>query len=222
MSEYLKCECSHCGQPIEYPAEGTGETVPCPACNQPIFLTPSEPSVPKVVLPPVVPPMPAPAATAPKPTIPPPPDLKSSEPLEPKVLVPPSVPPPPAPAVTIPKSVTPPPPELKSSEPPMPKVLVPPAIPPATVPPVPMPVKPAPAAPVPALPNPPPSEAGRFEQACREFESDREFEKQPPTREQIARALVLAKFNQPNPSELPTHIEVVAALKKLFPEFRRR
>jgi hypothetical protein len=40
MDEFLKCECSHCGQPIEYPSEGTGETVPCPTCEKPVTLTP--------------------------------------------------------------------------------------------------------------------------------------------------------------------------------------
>jgi hypothetical protein len=40
MGEFLKCECSHCGQPIEYPSEGTGETVPCPTCEKPVTLTP--------------------------------------------------------------------------------------------------------------------------------------------------------------------------------------
>ena len=216
MSEYLKCECPHCGQAIEYPSEGTGQTVPCPTCNQPVFLTPSEPPMPKVAVPPVIPPAPAPAVTVSKPATSPPPDLQPSAPAMPKITVPPVVASSPASAMTVPKPTSPPLPDLKPSEPPVPKLFEPPVVSPVPVPPVSMPAQP-----VPALPNPPPSEAGRFEQACREFESDREFEKQPPTREQIARALVLAKFNQPNPSELPTHIEVVAALKKLFPEFKK-
>jgi hypothetical protein len=40
MGEFLKCECPHCGQSIEYPSEGTGETVPCPTCEKPVILTP--------------------------------------------------------------------------------------------------------------------------------------------------------------------------------------
>ena len=43
MGEYLKCDCSHCGQSIEYPAEGTGQIVPCPTCDKPITLTLGEP-----------------------------------------------------------------------------------------------------------------------------------------------------------------------------------
>ena len=35
---YLKSECPHCGQSIEYPAAGTGQTVPCPTCEQPFVL----------------------------------------------------------------------------------------------------------------------------------------------------------------------------------------
>ena len=40
MSEYHKCTCPHCGQSIEYPAEGTGQTVPCPTCEKPFGLFP--------------------------------------------------------------------------------------------------------------------------------------------------------------------------------------
>ena len=40
MSEYHKCTCPHCGQSIEYPAEGTGQTVPCPTCEKPFVLLP--------------------------------------------------------------------------------------------------------------------------------------------------------------------------------------
>ena len=38
MSEFLKCECSHCGQPIDYPSEGIGQTVPCPTCEKSVTL----------------------------------------------------------------------------------------------------------------------------------------------------------------------------------------
>jgi DNA polymerase III epsilon subunit-like protein len=41
MSEYQKCACPHCGQSIEYPAEGTGQAVPCPTCEKPVTLTPT-------------------------------------------------------------------------------------------------------------------------------------------------------------------------------------
>ena len=209
MGEYLKCECSHCGQPIEYPSEGTGQTVPCPACNGSVVLTPSEPPAPKILVPPVVPP-PAPAVTVPKSTNPPLPDLAPSQPPVPKVMVPPVVPPAPAPAVTVPKPTNPPPPELKSSEPPVPKVLVPTNPPPAKVPTVRV-----------SMSKLPPSlVAGRFEQAWLEFERDAEFEKNPPTREQIARAWALAEFRRSNPSEWPTHLELVVALRELFREFR--
>jgi len=40
MSEYQKCACPHCGQSIEYPAEGMGQTVPCPTCEKPFTLLP--------------------------------------------------------------------------------------------------------------------------------------------------------------------------------------
>lgn len=39
MGEFLKCECSHCGQPIEFPSDGIGETVPCPTCEKSVKLT---------------------------------------------------------------------------------------------------------------------------------------------------------------------------------------
>jgi len=43
MGDFLKCECPHCGQSIEYLSEGTGQTVPCPTCAKPIVLTPINP-----------------------------------------------------------------------------------------------------------------------------------------------------------------------------------
>jgi hypothetical protein len=33
-----KCSCAHCGQHIEFPAEGVGMTVPCPTCEKPLLL----------------------------------------------------------------------------------------------------------------------------------------------------------------------------------------
>jgi ankyrin repeat protein len=43
MNDFLKCACPHCGQSIEYPVEGTGQTVPCPTCQKPFVLTPAHP-----------------------------------------------------------------------------------------------------------------------------------------------------------------------------------
>jgi hypothetical protein len=61
-----------------------------------------------------------------------------------------------------------------------------------------------------------------LDQACRDFENDREFEKLQPTREQIARAMAAANYNRTTDTEWPSHAELVAALKKNFPQFRRR
>src|ERR1017187_8648692 len=47
MDEFLKGECSHCGQPIEFPSEGAGQTVPCPTCKLPLVLTPVNHPAPK-------------------------------------------------------------------------------------------------------------------------------------------------------------------------------
>jgi len=54
MDDFLKCECPNCGQPIEYPSEGTGQTVPCPACEKPVTLKPASPPTKfgSVVIPP--------------------------------------------------------------------------------------------------------------------------------------------------------------------------
>ena len=41
MNGVLKCTCLHCGQSIEYSAEGTGQTVLCPTCEKPVTLTPA-------------------------------------------------------------------------------------------------------------------------------------------------------------------------------------
>ncbi len=40
---FEKCFCTCCGQHLEYPAEGAGQTVPCPTCGKPILLSPSNP-----------------------------------------------------------------------------------------------------------------------------------------------------------------------------------
>lgn len=41
MSEnaaYLKCRCKHCGQSLEFPADGLGSEIPCPNCGQTTLL----------------------------------------------------------------------------------------------------------------------------------------------------------------------------------------
>ncbi len=55
MREFLKCECPHCGQSIEYPAEGTGQTVLCPTCKKYFVLSPENaPTISgSIVIPPV-------------------------------------------------------------------------------------------------------------------------------------------------------------------------
>ncbi len=62
MSDFLKCECPHCGQNIEYPSEGTGQTVPCPTCEKPVTLTPVNPPTKFSSI--EIPPAPAKAAPA--------------------------------------------------------------------------------------------------------------------------------------------------------------
>ena len=43
MGDFVKSHCPHCGQSIEYPAEGAGQIVPCPTCEKPITLMPGNP-----------------------------------------------------------------------------------------------------------------------------------------------------------------------------------
>lgn len=40
---YEKCSCAYCGQHIEFPVEGTGQTIPCPTCEKPVLLTATNP-----------------------------------------------------------------------------------------------------------------------------------------------------------------------------------
>ena len=49
----LKCQCFGCGQHLEYPAEGAGQTVNCPSCAQPLVLPSAEPAAP-VIPPPLI------------------------------------------------------------------------------------------------------------------------------------------------------------------------
>lgn len=68
MGELIKGECPHCRQPVEFPAEGVGQTVPCPTCNEPFVLKPLAPPVPQFALtlaPPLVPQKPAPKSPEP-------------------------------------------------------------------------------------------------------------------------------------------------------------
>jgi len=111
MGDFLRCECPHCGQPVEYPPTGAGQSVPCPGCQRSLVLT-----------------------TTPQPT----------------------------------------------------------------------------------------PETGRFDLACQEFAGDPEFVKHPPTRDQIGRAWAWANFKNSHPATAPTHAELVDALKKLYPEFKKR
>src|ERR1035438_9316153 len=68
MGEFLKGECPHCRQPIEYPSEGTGQTVPCPTCRKPFVLMPVQPPVPELVASPKPRATDSPAPVVPKPT----------------------------------------------------------------------------------------------------------------------------------------------------------
>jgi hypothetical protein len=54
MSNFLKCECPHCGEPIEHRSEGTEQTVSCPTCEKPVTLTAA--STPTKLLSIVIPP----------------------------------------------------------------------------------------------------------------------------------------------------------------------
>ena len=188
MAEFITGECPHCGQAIEYPSEGTGQTVPCPTCEQSFVLKPAPRPELKISPPPAATPLPEPKASPPIPTKP-----------EPKISAPPAISQVSAPVVPSP---------ARESAP------ISPAL-----------TKPSPkasAAPVHKAKNPPLSYVGRLDQACGEFAADRPFEKNPPTREQVARALALAKFRQTSQFEWPTHAELVVALKELFPEFKKR
>ncbi len=40
--EYVKGNCPHCCQSIEFPEEGTGQTIPCPTCEIAIVLRPGD------------------------------------------------------------------------------------------------------------------------------------------------------------------------------------
>jgi hypothetical protein len=44
MNEFHKINCPHCGQSIEYPAEGRGQNVPCPTCEKRIDLPHASPA----------------------------------------------------------------------------------------------------------------------------------------------------------------------------------
>src|SRR5262245_10005945 len=37
--QFLKCNCQHCGSPIEFPAHGVGLEINCPHCGQTTLLS---------------------------------------------------------------------------------------------------------------------------------------------------------------------------------------
>jgi len=48
MSADAKCLCNHCSQPISFPAEGVGTTIPCPHCGfDTILFIPPQPPKPE-------------------------------------------------------------------------------------------------------------------------------------------------------------------------------
>jgi hypothetical protein len=68
-SELLKCSCDHCGQNLEFPAEGVGTEIQCPVCKHTTRLYRPASAL-------VTPPIPPPA----RPVRPAPPSVKSSVP----------------------------------------------------------------------------------------------------------------------------------------------
>ncbi len=203
MGDFLKSECPHCGQSIEYPAEGTGETVPCPNCEEHFVLTPLKRPAPQVS-------MPTQASPAPSPT-----------PSPSQVAPPAPLPEPPPPGVQQrPATLQPPKTSPSASAAPQPRPAhAPTAIP--TPPPKPQPIKPPQTlpqslAPVKAASQPP----APLDQAYADFEKDQTFANHAPTREQVARAWAYARFKKDDAHEPPPHADIVGALKKLFPEFR--
>jgi hypothetical protein len=135
-----------------------------------------------------------------------------------------AAPPPPAPLP--PKAPLPPPPTTRRL------AELPPLKGPASAAtPAPLPTQ-TPSAPPPSVPpssattaEQPPAQAkpptpAPVEQAYAEFTKDPNFSGHAPTREQVARAWSFARFQKEHVNDLPNHAEVVAALKKMFPEFR--
>lgn len=55
MSAEAKCKCTNCSQPISFPAEGAGTTIPCPHCGLDTILfippPPPKPQTPKNFIP---------------------------------------------------------------------------------------------------------------------------------------------------------------------------
>ncbi len=91
MAEFVKGECPHCGQSIEYPSEGTGQTVPCPTCEKTFVL---QPLPPPATAPPIyaMPPADQPRPSSLKPKLPAAQSARPSAPFSPpqKALVPPA------------------------------------------------------------------------------------------------------------------------------------
>jgi len=201
MGDFLRGECPHCGQSIEYPVAGTGATVPCPTCEQSFVL--------KSVAPP---PVSAPVPVIPEAAVPPPLAVKVAQ-------------------VAAPVSATPPAPEVAAPvTPAVPAAKVAPVPPgPSPLPPAPVSTPPSmmasafckippPAAAAAARSKSP--ENAPLEQAIAEFRNDPAFASQLPTRDQVARAWAYAKFKQEEEDGSPSHADVVGALKKMFVEFR--
>jgi hypothetical protein len=59
-----------------------------------------------------------------------------------------------------------------------------------------------------------------LDQVCAEFAQDPAFASKLPTREQIARAWAMARYQQAESSKSPAHAAVVAALRKMYLEFK--
>lgn len=174
MAEDLKSECPHCGQSVEFGSEGTGETIPCPTCDEPFVLKPANSGPIKIALPPA----PEPVTSATGATV---------------------APPTPPPAVTPRRSVHKPAewPGIRAT-----------------------PEPPTYCEPAAAAPAPKPTAPAPLEKVIAEFGNDAAYAGHQPTREQVARAWAYASFHREDPSKPATHLEVVAALKKLFLEFK--
>jgi hypothetical protein len=67
---------------------------------------------------------------------------------------------------------------------------------------------------------PKPAPLPPLDRAVADFGSDPTFAARAPTREQVGRAWAWAIYHKADQSGSPTHPELIAALKKLFPEFR--
>ena len=136
MDEFLTGECPHCGQAIEFPPDGNGQTVNCPTCEEPFVLKPSVRPAPEAIA--------EPASLEPE--VAQPPTVAEAKIAE--SPIPPSPPAPTAVAAVIPTETT----VATTAASPEPEVFA------ATIPPV-----PAPAASAPKSKNLPPFELACLE-----------------------------------------------------------